>query len=332
MPGQVQMPMPAPGPGSGPMPLPGGGGGGGGFTPMPFPGPGTGIGPGTGTTTMPFPGPGTGVGPGTGIGPGTGTTTMPVPGPGTGTGIGIGPGTGTTPTPFPGPGQMPTPTPGTQTPTPTPGGQTPTPGGQTPTPGVQTPTPTPNGPANGGQTPPPAPTKVGDARLTTNTQASETRGQQLGNVFSAPSSAVDVRAALASQAAAPQMQSASFATGPPAGAAGGSFQPIGVLRLSNACKNSEIEALARVLDPSTGAFQTFGFFDIKPGASVEAARPGGRTVFVFAQEKGRGCSGGGRCWGGDAGPYQGPGGASYRFQQVDIPNGQSDYTHTFPCS
>ncbi|GBF87525.1 hypothetical protein Rsub_00236 [Raphidocelis subcapitata] len=231
------------------------------------------------------------------------------------------------PLPAPAPMPMPLPAPG---PAPIPGGggsgmplPAPAPA-PTPMP-LPAPTPAPTGPDGR------AATKVGQAQLATNAQASETRQQQLGNVFSAPSSAVDVRSALAASAAAPQMQSASFATGPPAGGGFQSAAPTSVLRLRNGCKDIEIEALARVLDPSAGAFRTLGFFTLKPGASVEAARASGRTAFVFAQEKGKGCGGGGRCWNGDAGPFDGPGGRNFPFHQVEIPDGQSDFTHSFEC-
>ena len=60
-----------------------------------------------------------------------------------------------------------------------------------------------------------------------------------------------------------------------------------------------------------------------------------RVAFLFAQEKGKGCGGGGRCWAGDAGKWRegdDPKKPEVSFARLDIPDGQQGvYTHAFKC-
>jgi len=153
--------------------------------------------------------------------------------------------------------------------------------------------------------------------------ASGTQSQALGDAFNQPApraSGTSLRDSFSASAARPA--SGSLISGQ---------QPL-TLKFKNSCRGTYLQALAHVRDPSSGNYKTFGFIEIKPDATVDAATTADRTVFVYAQEKGKSCDGGGRCWRGEAGPFSTSEGQSFKFTQVQLPdNNQGSATYVFQC-
>jgi hypothetical protein len=162
--------------------------------------------------------------------------------------------------------------------------------------------------------------------------ASDPKGQQLGGGFNTPqpsagATAPSLRQSFATSAAA--QPSASFVAAAPPQQAPATL----ALRLRNACAGTQLQALAYLRDASTGNWQSVGFLDLKPFDTSDAiGTTAQRTLYVYAQEKGRSCEGGGRCWRGDAGPFKIASGQSFKFQEVTIPDSaQGSFTYSFEC-
>ena len=166
--------------------------------------------------------------------------------------------------------------------------------------------------------------------------ATDTRGTNLGGNFgqqpvAAGAGGAGLRNAFMSAAAAAP-QSAAASLGAPAPAAA----PV-TLRLANACAGAQLQALVHIPDASGAADSgaTLGFFDVKPGDTVTVGVAPARAAYVYAQEKGKGCAGGGRCWTGTAGRWSvndDPKQPAFGFVALDIPqNADPSYTYAFKC-
>lgn len=203
-------------------------------------------------------------------------------------------------------------------------------------------------PAQPGPTPnlPDDPT-AGFMSRTTVAQATDPRGTNLGGDYAqtprggggSGGGATSLRDVFAASAAsAPSGSSLGGLPPQQGGGAAPGQQPAApapvTLRLKNNCASATLQALARLADASGGA-STLGWFELKPGETVTAGATSGRTALVFAQEKGKGCGGGGRCWSGDAGSWHVNDDArqpKFNFGTVQLPEGAArEVTHSFDC-